>query len=156
MLNRFKKINAFTLNEMLVVLLITVIVVGMAFAVLNLVQGQMNSITGNYNKNTEINLLRRALWIDFNTYNKVVVHLKRDELQFVNELQVITYQLLEDKIIREKDTFNIKPHTIKYYLSTVPRTSGEIDAMDLSSDKKSGSQRVFVFKNSVAVTYMNL
>ena len=56
-MQRIRKISAFTLNEMLVVLLVTTIVVSMGFAVLQLVQQQMGGIDRNYERNTELNLL---------------------------------------------------------------------------------------------------
>ncbi|MEM9650388.1 MAG: prepilin-type N-terminal cleavage/methylation domain-containing protein, partial [Bacteroidota bacterium] len=60
-----KKLRAFTLSEMLVVLLLTVIVVGLAFSVLNLVQRQMSGIESNYARNTAFDQLKQSLWVDF-------------------------------------------------------------------------------------------
>ena len=102
------KIKAFTLNEMLVVLLITAIIVGMAFSVLSLVQRQMHGIEGNYERNTELNLLRQSLWIDFNSFEGIWYESKTNELLFVNELKEVKYQLFEDFIIKDTDTFQVQ------------------------------------------------
>ncbi len=155
MKNRWVKIKSFTLNEMIVVLLITTIVVGMAFAVLNLVQSQMNGIGKNYGKNTELNLLRQSLWVDFNRFNRVVYDGKKEELTFSNELETTIYTFEEDRIIKDKDTFDIKLHTRKFYFNSVARMFGEIDALDIQSTKEYGGQRLFVYKNNTAATYMN-
>ena len=66
-----KKIMAFTLSEMIVVLILTSIVIGLAFSVLNLVQKQMSAIQDNYNKSLELNKLETALWLDFNRYSDI-------------------------------------------------------------------------------------
>jgi len=71
MIKYSSKIKAFTLNEMLVVLLITAIVVGMSFAVLSLVQQQMHGIDGNYKKNTAFNLLKQSLWFDVISFDRL-------------------------------------------------------------------------------------
>lgn len=156
MQNRWLKLKAFTLSEMIVVLLVTTIVVGMAFAVLRLVQGQMQGIGADYEKNTEMNLLRQSLWVDFNCFNKIRLDPSKEVLTFFNELEEVTYEFKNGQIIKQKDTFNIKLYTTKFYFDNTPRTFGEIDAIDLQSIKEYGSQRVFVFKKNVAATYMNL
>ena len=51
------KVQAFTLSEMIVVLIITSIVIGMAFSVLRLVQKHMGGIQDNFNRSTELNRL---------------------------------------------------------------------------------------------------
>ena len=63
-----KKIKAFTLSEMLVVLVISSIVIAAAFLILTMVQKQFMVVQKNINNKQEINFFERLLWRDFNTY----------------------------------------------------------------------------------------
>ena len=66
-----KKTKAFTLSELLVVLLITVIVAGLAFTTLNLVQKQMRDIRVGFESSSEKGRLKQVLWKDFNSYSRI-------------------------------------------------------------------------------------
>ena len=155
MKDKLKKIKAFTLSEMIVVLLITTIVVGMAFSVLNLVQRQMNGIERNYEKNTELNLLRQSLWIDFNRNDRVFYDQKSGELSFINGLGKLNYLIGENLIVKDKDTFRLKWETQKYYFANEEKSFGEIDAIDFRTTKEFGSQKLFVYKSNSSTSYMN-
>lgn len=155
MKNRFKRIKAFTLSEMIVVLVITSIVVGMAFAVLNLVQKQMYGIEKNYERNTTLNRLRQCLWIDFNRCDKVFYNAKSGELFFVNEMRTIQYSIDENLIVKDRDTFNIKWEDQQFYFENVAISIGEVDALNFVTVEEFGSQQLFVSKNNSAATYMN-
>lgn len=65
------KIKAFTLTEMMVVIVISAIVVGLAFTILGIVQKNMRGIEANYNHQSQIQSLEAALTIDFNRYPKL-------------------------------------------------------------------------------------
>ena len=150
-----KKLMAFTLSEMIVVLLITTIVVGMAFGVLQLVQKQMQGIQGNYERNTELNLLRQSLWIDFNTYERVYYDGKQGELLFENPLGQLRYQIEENNVIKGRDTFDIKWKSQKFYFENIERSLGEIDAINFETTMEMGNRTLFVYKNNGATTYLN-
>lgn len=154
-MRRIKKIQAFTLNEMLVVLLLTTIVIGMGFAVLQLVQQQMGGIDENYGRNTEFNLLRQSLWMDFNQSDGVWYDAKNGQLLFTNELRKVTYHMYEDKIIKDIDTFQVAFKQHRFFFKGDLRKEGEIDALDFSTDKKNGSQRLFAFKTNAATSSVN-
>ncbi|MGD1946352.1 MAG: hypothetical protein ACFB0A_08855 [Croceivirga sp.] len=154
-MQRIRKISAFTLNEMLVVLLVTTIVVSMGFAVLQLVQQQMGGIDRNYERNTELNLLRQSLWMDFNHSDGVWYDAENGQLLFSNELKEVTYDLYEDNIVRDIDTFNIKFQERLFFFKGNAVPDGEIDAVDFSTDEKNGSQRLFAFKTNAATSAIN-
>ncbi len=150
-----QKIKAFTLNEMLVVLLITSLVVGMAYSVLRLVQVQMGGISGNYERNTELNLLRQSLWIDFNQSDRIRFDPSKNELLLTNGLKRISYSFQEDRVIKDKDTFAIKITSLDRYFNGMKTGFGEIDAIDLYTSKELGGKRIFVFKRNATTSYMN-
>ena len=149
------KIPAFTLSEMLVVLLITAIVVGMAFSVLSLVERQMRGIEGNFAQNTEHNRLRQALWVDFNRTSSAEFDHIGDRLILYNGIEAIVYEFKTDAVIRERDTFRLVPGHKQWYFRNQPRTGGEIDALDLTGTKEDERQRIFVYKRNAADIYMN-
>lgn len=151
-----KKIKAFTLNEMLVVLLITVLVVGMAFSVLRLVQVQMHGISSNYEKNTELNLLRQSLWVDFNRFDRIWYNGAEQRMVFENEVAKSSYQILPEGVVKEKDTFWVLVPRWQLYFNGETVGKGEIDAIDLFIGKEDEvGKRVFVFKRNAATSYIN-
>ena len=150
-----KKIKAFTLNEMIVVLLITSLVVGMAFSVLRLVQLQMHGISDNFERNTEINLFRQSLWMDFSRYNTVWYDASKHRLLFANEIKTAVYQFHEGFVTKERDTFHVKFMDRFRYFNGEVKFSGEIDALDLYTAKEDGEKRIFVFKRNAATSYLS-
>ena len=152
---RTKKIKAFTISEMIVALLITTIVIGMSFSVLNLVQRQMSGIENNYEYNTRLNLLRQTLWIDFNTHELVRYDDKAATLTFYNELSTVQYQIDESFVVKQKDTFQIQWTGQRFFFEHLEVESGEIDALQFDTGQEHGNQGIFVYKNNSATTYMN-
>lgn len=152
---KYRKLRAFTLSEMIVVLLITAIVVGMAFSVLGLVQGQMDGIRKNYEKNTELDRLRQSLWIDFNSYDRAFYDRTLGELMFVSEPGSVRYRFDGQVIVKETDTFHIEGKDLVPYFENKERSFGEIDALGFGTTNEMGGRPVFVFKENAATTYMN-
>ncbi|MEK6151986.1 prepilin-type N-terminal cleavage/methylation domain-containing protein [Flavobacteriaceae bacterium 3-367] len=149
------RIKAFTLSEMLVVLFITVIVVGLAFSVLNLVQQQLWGMGRNYEKTAELNRLRQALWIDFSSHGALGFQEASGTLICTNEMGAVHYNFGEEWIVREKDTFHISIVERQFYYNGEAVLSGRVDALKLKTDKKLGEQQLFVQKTKAATAYMN-
>jgi len=149
-----KKLKAFTLSEMMVVLVITVIVVGLAFSVLSLVQKQMGNIAKNYEEKTATNLLRQALWIDFNTYHYVSFNKATNTLRCENELGNMDYVFNGDMLIRNTDTLDISITAKKMYFNGVEQSSGQVDGLLLLTAEEETPRSVFVYKNNAANTYI--
>lgn len=155
-MNRFtKKIKAFTLSEMLVVLLLTVIVVGLAFAILNLVQKQMNSARINYEKGTELNQLRQALWRDFRTYPSIHFSETTQQLQFSNEVDEAYYNFQKTMVIRNIDTFKVSFAKRKFYFEGEIVKGGTINAIELNTSTENDNQKLVVYQEISPETYMN-
>ncbi len=149
------RVKAFSLNEMVVVLMITAIVVGMAFSVLKLVQRQLGSIEGIYSAKLEVNRVRQALWLDFNRYSTITYDPRSESLNFNNEMESMNYIIEDDMLIRERDTFNIKLESKSFYFANNPIESGQIDALELTTNKETGRQHIFVYRNNTAANYLN-
>ncbi len=146
------KIKAFTLSEMMVAIVITLLVVGMAFSVLRLVQKQMTGIAFNLNKATQLDLLEQSLWLDFNRYE--FIRLANDELLFKNEIDSIKYEIMNNVVIKDIDTFSIKVNGFEKFLDGEKVNSGYIDAIKITASKESQNKTLFIYKNNDASLYM--
>ncbi len=150
-----KKIQAFTLSEILVVLILTVIVVSLAYSVLQLVQKQMYAIQGNLEKTSEINRLELALSLDFNRYQNIKYSSLDNTLRLSSPIDSIKYSFDQNKVIRAKDTFNIALDSKRLFLKGEETNNGDIDAIKLETSKETQQQPIFVFKQNDAVQFMN-
>lgn len=149
------KIKAFTLSELVVVLILTSIVVGMAFSVLNLVQKHMAGIQDNFNKRTELNRLEQSLCLDFNTYPNIEYKPFDDTLVFSNEIDSIVYNFNKEFIAKATDTFQISIQNKTFYFLGEPILSGKLDALKLETSKDFQNQQLFVFKQNAATHFMD-
>jgi len=149
------KIQAFTLSEMIVVIILTSIVVGMAFSVLTLVQKHMLSIQENFSKNTTLNTFEQALWIDFNRYPKIEYSAIDDELIFTSEIDSVVYKFTTEHIIKEVDTLHIPIQIKSFFFDGNKTANGQVDAIKLEVSKAFQNQTLFVFKKNDATQFMN-
>ncbi|WP_246067710.1 hypothetical protein [Changchengzhania lutea] len=149
------KISAYTISEMIVVLIITSIVVGMAFSVLRMVQKHMNSIQHNLEKTTELNKLEQSLWLDFNRHSKIEYDTIEDELVFSSEIDTISYRFSETYIIKDIDTFNIPLKNKTFFFDGTEVPNDVIDALKIETSKVFQNQQLFVFKQNDATLFMN-
>ncbi|MEX0313717.1 MAG: type II secretion system protein J [Allomuricauda sp.] len=152
----YKKVKAFTLSEMLVVLLLTIIVVGLAFSILGLVQKQMFGIQENYEHKTAGNLLRQSMWVDFNLHSQVFFDQKTGSIELNNEMESRYYRFYDGYITRDLDTFYTDFKPGKLYFEGNEVFDGTIDALELLTDgEEENSKRIFVYKKNTAADFMN-
>lgn len=149
-----KKIPSFTLSEMMVVLVISAIVISLAVTSLSFVQKQIKSISYNFEKNTEIRLLKRALVSDFNTYD-LKYDSKEKQLICTNPKDTIMYAFQDSYILRNNDTLQISITKNTVYLDAQPMKEGVIDAIKLTLSKEFQNREIFIFKQKDATYYMN-
>ena len=149
------KIQAFTLSEMIVVLILTSIVVGLAFSVLTLVQKHMYSIQDNFNRNTELNKLEQSLWLDFNRYPKISYDNINDEVVFSSELDSVSYKFKDNYIIKDLDSFPIQLKSKKLFFDGESIFKGKMDALKLETSKEFQNQLLFVYKQNDAAQFMD-
>ncbi|NRR91366.1 hypothetical protein HSX10_07300 [Winogradskyella undariae] len=140
---------------MIIVLILTSIVVGLAFSVLSLVQRHMLAIQQNYNKTTELNRLETALWLDFNRYTKVRYSGFENELRFSSPIDSVSYKFYDENIIKETDTFNIRLQNKMFFLDGETAIDGKMDAIKLVTSKNAQTQVLFIYKENDASNYMN-
>lgn len=143
------KIKAFTLTEILVVLVISAIVVGMALSVLNLVQQNFLSIRKNFQNTTGQQLFQQRLIIDFNRYHSIYLNNDRNEIWMKNPLDSVLYLYQGHSFLRQQDTIDLKISKITWYYRGEEVGKGKVDAAKLYIGEK-GSAFIFVSKHNDA------
>lgn len=149
-----KKINAFTLTEVMVVLVISSIVISLAFMILSLVQKQMESIHKNINFRSETMFFERVLWHDFNSYS-MSYDVKNDVLLGKRALDSISYVFYDEYLIRNSDTIFVPIQNKLFYIDGAEVVEGGIDAVKFTTSKKVIERDVFIFKDKAADSYIN-
>ena len=144
-----------TLNEMLIVLILSSIVMGLAFSVLSMVQRHMFSIQKNIANNTRRIQLEQSLWIDFNTYNSVKYKAESNKLIFKSELDSTTYQFDSNVILKNRDTFHIAVKKKAFYFNGFISKGNKIDALKLTLGIEHQDKSIFIFKTNDASQFMN-
>ena len=126
-----RKIPAFTLTEMLVVLAITAIVAGLAFAIITLFTKNMQSIENNYSKGTERSLFTDQLKVDFNRYHTIAYDPLDRELTFKTPLDSVRYLWEENWVLRGTDTVLDLPTNLEVYNRGDKMEAGNTDAVKI-------------------------
>ncbi|WP_417887098.1 prepilin-type N-terminal cleavage/methylation domain-containing protein [Zunongwangia sp.] len=147
-----KKIAAFTLVEMVVVLIIASIIIALSFSVLNLVRKNLSKIEQQYIKETNRLLFQAALEADFSKYDQSLLVFDR-KLVFRNRLDSVTYTFIENRVIRNKDTLNFKIQKADFLFKGDTITNGYFDAVGVFQENT--SEKVFCYRINDAKTYLN-
>ncbi|WP_109435883.1 type II secretion system protein J [Aquimarina sp. AU119] len=147
------KIKAFTLTEVMVVMVISAIVVGLAFSVLGIVQKNMRNIGENYKNQEQIQSFETALTIDFNTFPTAVWDPIENTLMVSSPIDERKYQFYNDSVVT-----NISKHAISikekmFYFEGRSVQSGSIDAIKFTFHNTKESHRLFVFKYNDATIH---
>lgn len=148
-----RKVQAFTLSELMVVLVVSSIVVTIAFLALSSVQKQVRNIQYVYEKQQEIQYLERTLFGDLNDYEGVY-HDTKKQLVFKNDIDSLQYFFLDEVVVRNGDTIPLKMTTKTMYLHGKEVKEGAIDAIELGFSDTFSTNSVFVYKKNDASHYI--
>lgn len=146
-----KKHPAFSIQESLVVLVITVIVVGLAFSVLSLINGQLLGMQTALNEGMQTDKTKELLWIRFNKADRV--YYQNNRLQFEGMTRIYQAQLSDSSVVIERDTLQLELDSLRLYFKGQEVQAGEIDALELFCNN--GLRQIFVNKVNAATSYMN-
>jgi len=147
------KVQSFTLAEMLVVMIITAIVIGLAFSVLSLVQKQVHGIQKNFSKTTELSLLEQRLWQDFNQHNIISYH--DHKIALLSDNDTVYYNIDQTFVLRNTDTLHTKITITKMFNNGREVSSGTIDALSISAEAEIPEYSIFVYSTPDATTLIN-
>ena len=146
-----KRLKSFTLSEMLVVLIITAIVVGLAFSVLTLVRKQVFNLQSNTDQKINQDLLQSKLFIDFNTYTEAFVE-ESTKLKFKNEVDSVFYIFEENLIKLDRDTLCRNLNQVQFLYKNNNVKQGRVDAVKYSVETKQGVfTNYFIYKSNDAL-----
>lgn len=149
------KLKSFTLAELLVVMIITAIVVGMAFSVLRLVQKQIHTIQTNFEKTSTLVLFEQRLWQDFNEPHKILYDDQKQILLMTSEVDTVTYSFQEKFTMRNLDTIKLKINPNKVFFKGKEIKAGTVDAITLFAETELPDYQIFVSKKNDVTLFMN-
>jgi len=149
------KLKSFTLSEILVVIIITAILVGLAFAVLNLVKKQTIIIENNYSRTTELMQFKHSLWLDFNNY-EIARYIPHERKLFLkSEIDSISYIFNDQNIIKNRDTLKLSLTIDKLFFKGIETKEGIIDGIRFTNNESPTNQSIFFFKKNDASQFIN-
>jgi prepilin-type N-terminal cleavage/methylation domain-containing protein len=149
-----KKINAFTLSEMLVVLVVSSILISMAFVAVSMVQKQVYLIQKNLSKKQQLLFFEATLLRDFNTHRVFFIK-QENSLLLTSSKDSISYTFFDDFVIRGTDTIKISFENKTLFLDGAMVTDGEIDAIALNLLSSYANAQLFLQKIKGATFYLN-
>jgi len=150
-----RKVKSFTLSELIVVLIISMIVVGIAFSVLTLVKKQIGKIEKNYHLTTQLSLFEEQLWRDFNTSQEIVFDAAEQNLVMTNGLEQTVYHFESSYVVRNADTLRLQLTIDTIYLDGKSVRDGLTDALKVTAYQDIPQYNFFVYKKNDASLYMN-
>lgn len=150
-----RKLKSFTLSELLVVMIITAIVVGIAFSVLRLVQKQIHAIQSNFDKTSTLALFEQQLWQDFNEPHTIIYDNANQVLAMTSEVDTVMYSFKEKFTMRNLDTIKLKINPSKIFFKGKEVKTGPIDAITIFAGTELPDYHIFVSKKNDVTLFMN-
>lgn len=139
--------------EILVVMIISTIVISLAFVILGMVQKQISVIKKTIETKENIQQLEHWLWNDFNNFSSISY--QDSQLFFKHEIDSVVYKIDNGYIIRNEDSLLLPLNNIVLYLDGKKVKSGGIDATEVQFNNPYNLSRIFVFSTKDARYYMN-
>lgn len=149
------KLKSFTLSELLIVMIITAIVVGMAFTVLRLFQKQIHTIQANFDKSTSLALFEQQLWQDFNEPHEIYYNEEKQDLLLISEIDTVRYAFREKYTLRNRDTIQLQLVAKIAFFNGKENKDGMIDALKLSAETMLPDYEIFVSRKNDITLFMN-
>jgi len=151
-----KKVQAFTLNEVLIVLVITSIVVAIAFSVLQLVTKQYNAINIRYEERTEVLKLQQRMFIDLDqSYNATWSSLEEQLIVYDHKESFVTYDIIGNVLMRDDDTLSTGISGATFFLKGDEVEDGTIDGFEIEFIESGREIGFFVCRDLSSLQKMN-
>ncbi len=151
---KIKKVNAFTLTEMLVVIVVASLVISMTFLVLSMVRKQVIGIQNSYQNQQQVHFFETALLRDLNNYNVSYIPTKK-QLLLERSKDSIAYRFYSDYVLRGKDTLWVAIKNKKLFLDGTEVEKNNVNALEIEFTEVYGNKKIFVFSTNDASYYVN-
>lgn len=148
------KLKAFTLGELLVVMIVSSIVISVTFLVLNIIRKQVITMQENYEKKQAFRFFETTFSRDFNL-NTAFYYVKEKRLNLTNTKDSIQYLFLDTMVLRNQDTFHVELGKIVLFLDGKIVTDKSLDAILMEASKSFAQQQLFVQQRKDAAYYIN-
>ncbi|QSS96302.1 hypothetical protein [Psychroflexus sp. ALD_RP9] len=146
-----KKFKAYTLSEIIVVLILTSIVVGLALSALGLIQQQMTALRYNNENNFQIKSLETKLSILFNQSQSIKI--VDNQVYFYRLEDTLITKMSPNAFIINQDSIKLEVTNLKSYFRGEANKTGNIDALSLEIKlHKEISKTLFVSRSNDAKT----
>ncbi len=149
-----KKLHSFTLAELLIVMVLTAIVVGLAFSILRLVQKEIIGFQKHLDNQVALALFEQKLWQDFSKHPHIEYHAAEQLLFMVSETDTTRY-FFGESLLRNTDTIQPKLLLQKLFFQGKEVSGGPVDAISLSGETNLPNHNVFVSKRNDVTFFMN-
>ena len=148
-----KKVQAFTLVEMIIVLIIASLIVALSFAVLNIVQRNLGNISNQFLSENSRNLLQSRLETNFMKYDESYYDEHEQQIIFKNKIDSIVYGIHHQFLTFDNDTidYNFKKIYFLYKGDTI--IDGPFDAIGIL--QKESAKKTFCYRINDAKAYLN-
>ncbi len=148
------KLKAFTLYEMIVVMIISAIVMALAAAVFLLVSKQFNSFKDQTDRETRIRQLYSTITNETAEYNRIYINQQAKTVTFSNELKKSIIHFNNGFITYKGDTIT-KGIQIFGYFKDKEVKNGYVDALKVIYTSHNMKKELFFFKEYDAAFYIN-
>lgn len=148
------KLKAFTLGELLVVMVVSSIVISETFLVLDMTRKLVNTMQENYEKKQAFHFFQTTFSRDFNL-NTAFYHVKEKRLNLLNTKDSIQYLFLDTMVLRNQDTFHVELGKIVLFLDGKIVTDKNTDAILIEASNSFTQQKMFVQQRKDAAYYIN-
>lgn len=151
-----RKIDAFTLMEVIIVMIISMIVISLTYKTLDIVSMQYRQFNKNSKQVYELSLMETLLTKDF--ANSEYVKRVSNGMMCGFKRKSILYTFDDSSMIRVEgavsDTFNIVPNNVRYYFSdkNVSNINGYIDRVVFVSNLS--NSKLFTYRKIYASDFL--
>ena len=146
------KAKAFTLTELIVVMIISTIVISLAFTALSMVKRQIGHIQKRTEIKNELISIEKVLHKDFNWYG--LGELSNNSLKFKNPIDSVKYTFEDKFLLRNKDTIKIAISNLAVYLDGKTVKKGKVDALKFEATDLN-NRATFIYTVKDAAFYLN-
>ena len=128
---RIRKIRAYTLTEVLIVLALTAVVAALSFSALGFVKRSLSLIDSNYSFANDYRNLERDLTLDLNSAWDVRA-ITKGQLKLENPVNTISYKIESGHLIKNQDTIYSGSIDWTLFYKGAKTISGPVDALKLT------------------------